>query len=323
MESDILFFSGHGNSSLMYFYDVNKTNDYEFYIKTGTNNSNSVGISSYNMKNVKLVVYAGCKTAEGTTNITKTTQTNGAKATLGWKVSIGANSHTQWLKRFWSKIPSSFQMSQALSYADSFTYADSGVKNHQSYGNWNTGFSLLKNNETTNIGILENKIDERNNIVNIYADSEEKIIKSVSQYISDNLNNKFSMKDYEIEKTIVDDKIIYDFKLLLNNEIKTSLGYTIFVYNNVITNIFDNVNYNLELQRTLNKIQISKQCNCNEKQALNDANSRIDYTKWNVIEQKSFKYYDDIDNKIYNVVETELINKEDGTYYIDTYRIEI
>lgn len=315
MESDILYFSGHGNSSLMHFYDANHTSGYDFYITAGTNSSNSVGLSSYTMSQVDLAVFAGCETANGSSNITKTAQTNGAKATLGWIPSIGASSHTNWLKNFWTKVPQVFQISQALTYADSFSYSDSGVKNYNKYGNWNTSLSNLKSSNE----LFES--DDRNNTlsINVTKKNDDEIILEISNWIKKNINDSFNLENYEVNKTIQEDKIIYDLKLLINGDIKTKLGYTVFLYDDTITNIFDNMNdytaqslvqtYNTDTRNYSNIIQ--------------RANKNINQLTYEIINQKSFKYYDEKENKIYYEVRTELRNRFDLTLTVNTYRVEI
>ena len=55
MESDVLFFSGHGynNGIGMMFYNSNSSSSgYSFFINGGNNSTDTVGLSSYNMNNV-------------------------------------------------------------------------------------------------------------------------------------------------------------------------------------------------------------------------------------------------------------------------------
>ena len=42
-----------------------------------------------------------------------------------------------------------------------------------------------------------------------------------------------------------------------------------------------------------------------------------------VVTQDSYTYFDDDNNKVYQVVRTELKNKNDGTFYVDEYKVEM
>ena len=324
MESDILFFSGHGNQAAMYFYNENSSDtSYEFQINAGISSGSNVGIGSYNMKNVKLAVFAGCETAKGTNNLTQYANTQGATSTLGWVPIIDVDSSSQWLKKFWQKSTSLVPLNNALSYADSFTYEDSGVKNYKKYGVWTKtlGSGTLSIN---NINSLKSIKDIRDNKVNIsiLGMNESEILKTIESWIITNIDDKFSIKNYEIDKTTRFDKTIYDIKLLINNEIKTSVGYTVFVVNDKITNIFDNIEES-DIEKSLSLINNVSVASTYAANNVEIANERIDLEVYDVLSQESYKYYDNSVNKVYFVVNTELRNKENKTLFVDKYKIEI
>ena len=316
MESDILFFSGHGNSSLMHFYNASHSSGYDFYITTGTNSSNNVGLSSYSMSRVDLAVFAGCETAKGSSNITKTAQSKGAKATLGWIPSIQVGSHTSWLKNFWTRVPQVMRISQALTYADSFSYSDSGVKNYNKYGNWNTSLNNLRRSNA----LFAN--DDRSNTlsINVVNKDDNEVVAEIGNWINENLDDNFSLDTYEVDKTVQEDKTIYDLKLLINGDIKTKLGYTVFIYDDVITNIFDNMNGYTTVQPL---VQVYSANTTNYSNIVQEANRNIDQLTYEIVNQESYKYYDDDVNKLYYEVRTELKNRFDSTLTVDTYRVEI
>ncbi len=316
MESDILFFSGHGNSSLMHFYNASHSSGYDFYITTGTNSSNNVGLSSYSMSRVDLAVFAGCETAKGSSNITKTAQSKGAKATLGWIPSIQVGSHTSWLKNFWTRVPQVMRISQALTYADSFSYSDSGVKNYNKYGNWNTSLNNLRSSNA----LFSN--DDRSNTlsINVVNKDDNEVVAEIGNWINENLDDNFSLGTYEVDKTVQEDKTIYDLKLLINGDIKTKLGYTVFIYDDVITNIFDNMNGYTTVQPL---VQVYSANTTNYSNIVQEANRNIDQLTYEIVNQESYKYYYDDVNKLYYEVRTELKNRFDSTLTVDTYRVEI
>lgn len=321
MQSDILFFSGHGNSNGMYFYYGNDSSR-DFSISTGTNNSNKVGIGSYNMNNVDLVVYAGCQTASGSSNITKATNDAGAKAALGWTTSVGASSHTQWLSTFWQEMVKGKYIGVAMMTADSKTYSDSRVKNGHLDGNSyltivTKPFSLSTN--VQQISASNDRLSKSAVDIDVSNKNDEEILKEVSKWIQSKYDSSFDLSEYEVEKVVKDERDIIDIKLLIDGDIKTNLGYTIFVSQGKITHIFNNmkeidiVSSNAKTNSsylTLGKI-------------LNDANDRLDLVNFDILSQDSYKYYDSDDKKIYFVVATELENKYDHSIYIDEYKKEI
>lgn len=279
------------------------------------------------MSNVKLAVFAGCQTAYGSSNITKTAQTKGAQKSIGWIPSIGASAHTEWLKNFWSRAGKEFFLSNAVVYADSFIYSDNGVKQHNQYGNWNQPLKTASKSEY-NKSSTPFRLDDRNNVVDIDVNNfnDNQIINSISTWIVNNINSDFNIANYEIEKTTQEDKNIYDIKLTINGNIKTKLGYTAFVSNGKITNIFNNMdnknNKNLELQITQALLQKNAK-SLSTTNIVEKANEKIDFDIFEKISQETYSFFDDADGKIYQIVRTELKNKNDGTFYVDEYKIEI
>ena len=223
MESDILFFSGHGNSSLMHFYNASHSSGYDFYITTGTNSSNNVGLSSYSMSRVDLAVFAN---------------------------------------------------------------------------------------------------DDRSNTlsINVVNKDDNEVVAEIGNWINENLDDNFSLDTYEVDKTVQEDKTIYDLKLLINGDIKTKLGYTVFIYDDVITNIFDNMNGYTTVQPL---VQVYSANTTNYSNIVQEANRNIDQLTYEIVNQESYKYYDDDVNKLYYEVRTELKNRFDSTLTVDTYRVEI
>lgn len=162
IQSDILFFSGHGNADSVVFNYKNKGGDY----KTGVYNSSNwdspnsgykyVGING-NMGSVKLITLAACETASGSNNITKGAANQGADAAVGWTTTVGASSHSQWLARYNDKLATGSTVYGAISYANSFNYSDNKVKNAYVYGNGNI---TIKRTRTATKAIEEGNLNE-------------------------------------------------------------------------------------------------------------------------------------------------------------------
>lgn len=245
MESDILVFAGHSYSSGMDF--CNNANNNKFWILAGYNDSSGscpvIGLKSYDMSKVKFAFFAGCETAKGTSNITKSAYSLGVKATLGWKEEIASASAVEWEKKFFTKLPAfGTTMTAALDYADSFIYSDSRVKNWQKYGKWTSQFSQLSlgdlDSYSTTYVSSEQLIGRKNfSFKNIDTSnlSNDKIIEIIYNLIKNNINYSFESFQYSISSIERSDKKIFDLKF----DDDLTIGYTAFVYDNSIT-IYDN-----------------------------------------------------------------------------------
>ena len=139
IKSDILFFCGHANSTGMYF---NYNNSGGSYL-TGVYYTDSVYTSdgyyliglNNNMLNTQLITFAGCKTANGTTNLASKAHDYGAIASVGWTSLVTVDSLNAWLSRFNDYVTSSHSVQASVNYANSFTYNPlTGVKNAKIYG---------------------------------------------------------------------------------------------------------------------------------------------------------------------------------------------
>ena len=83
----------------------------------------------------KLITFAACNTAKGSSNISKRAVNKGAKVAVGWTTSVSAGSHKNWLRRYNTALGSGKTVAQAINSANSYTYLPgSGVKNVKYYG---------------------------------------------------------------------------------------------------------------------------------------------------------------------------------------------
>lgn len=247
-ESSIVFLSGHGAPSGMSWnykkkggrYSVvivpNETKSYTF-----SDGSIRIGLGVFNASQNDLVVYAGCETAKGSDNMTKSIVSQGANAAIGWAVSIEDGSHRNWLKRFNDKLKEKKTIKVAAEYADSFNYQDNGVKNYVIYGNKN--FILGSNYEIAKSIDFDGKneyVINKNIIGNNSKISENKIKYNIEKIIKENIDSNFNAADYKVEINGTD-KQIYDYVLYVNGA-RTDLGYTVRMEDDKIISIFDNTN---------------------------------------------------------------------------------
>lgn len=297
MENSILFFSGHGNSSLMHFYNSDSSDSsYDFYIKATNNTSNTVGLGSYDMSKVKLVVFAGCQTAYGTNNITKTVYNNGAKGTLGWSTSINASAHTAWLTNFWTKIGAGNSLAQAVASANSVSYTDNRVKNAVYYGGNYIGFGGMGDyilQSRTNV--LNTAIEQPVYLINKEIDDDNEYDEMID-IINDKFNTNLESENFIITKSISNENDIYDYMYSIDKKIKTTIGYTFFVKNGVIDTVYDNTK-NLDYD-TLKEQFFEKYNNIN-----------IDELNRELPNESSYLYYDYENNQLYKVIVNEILDE--------------
>lgn len=243
MQSDILFFSGHGNNECMAFNYLEQGGKYKtgVYYKGDYNSSNGyqyVGINN-NMTHVKLVTYAGCETAsDNYNNITYLSASKGAKCAVGWTTTVAAGSHSNWLERYNDKLASGESVNSAISYANSFTYLDNNVKNAKISGNSNltikSSKARLSNNSTEELKYIP--LSENINVIN-----EGKINATIITNIIKDYNNKFNKENIKTEIHQITDKNDFTIDFIeMYNGIETNSTYTAIINDGILKNIVDN-----------------------------------------------------------------------------------
>lgn len=308
MESDILFFSGHANSSLMHFYQSGGPSNRDFYIRNSVNSSNTVGLQSYDMNQVKLIVWGGCQTSAGNNSITKQSVDRGAKAAIGWNQSIQQGSHTEWFQKFWNASTMG-TIESAKNSANSFSYSDNRVKDNKTYGNW---YQNLRSLRSTSL----NEDDREHNFnINISNMNDSEILNVIYDNIKESVDNNFDSKNYIVEINNSDETKIIDL-VFVEKEIRTKLGFTIFIEDNMITKIYDNMK-NIDVLELKNKLSINLQKNM---YSISRITPFIDNNTFNIISTKEYNYYDDETNNIYHIINYELENIEDGTLHIKEFK---
>lgn len=310
MENSILFFSGHGNSSLMHFYNSdNSDSSYDFYIKATNNTSNTVGLGSYDMSKVKLAVFAGCKTAFGTNNLTKSVYDKGAKGTLGWSDSINSSAHTAWLANFWAKIGTGSSLAQAVASANSASYTDNRVKSTVYYGGAYTGLGstsnfmlqLKGNMFNTSIGQPSYLLNKKINSNNEYQE--------MIDIINDRANTNLNKDNFSITKSTSNEINIYDYMYAINKKVKTTIGYTFFTKNGIIDTFYDNTQ-NIDYDDLDSKF-LKKYSNINIDELLSQLPNNLSYL-----------YYDYENDQLYKVIVNEIVDEMGAQSLVDEF-IEI
>lgn len=317
MESEILFFDGHGNSQCVAFNYKKKDGDYKTGIFYGedydslTSGYKFAGIRSCNFSKVKLVTFAGCKTAEGTDNITIRAIDEGAETAVGWEKSVGTRSFTRWLSRYTNELALGKSVKEAVDYANGFTYTDNNVKTVVIKGNEDLVIMNSKDKATFSINndkLGEKKsIENRDEILNIEElkeidinidlsfDSEKADYSNIVTFISDKSSTQFNIDDYNIYLTernnnssIID--LIYKI-----GDFETNSSYTVFVENKKVVKIIDNT-IKIDKQPITNNKTVCEQYSIQK----NTENPISD--EYLIEEQESKYYYNINNNKHYNIV---------------------
>lgn len=328
MESDLLFFAGHGNSMSMSWNYMKKggiykqaiSNEDAGYTHLGSGYSFH-GIGQYKLSKVKFAFFAGCETAKGFNSIAEYAFNKGAKISIGWQSTVNDSDALKWEKRFYDRLANGYTVSESISYANLGLYLNTSVKGIDYFGNKETTVNSV-GNEAFSLA------DET------YEQSKTYYFKSVAKEYPNleiptsikTINSQFKLDDYIIESTSNKDGTIYDYYYTING-IKTNIGYTVFEdnYNNI--KIVDNTtNYNLasltknhskkiyDLEKKINQVSIREK-------ALE--NSKIEYMDENKEIFNEYKYYNVDDNKLYYIVEVKVTDPTFGTYSIVTYKEEI
>lgn len=322
LESDIVFLSGHGNYDRMVFNYLNKGGNYATGVYMGTsqtlNGYKLAGIKNYNMSNAGLVIYAGCLTGlEGVTNIAEVTYTSGATTTMGWRHSIEAVSHTEWLKRFNTKLGEGLSVWNAVDYANKFDYNDNDVKDISIYGNMD--YVITSGAKAHYTAFDSESLKEKD--LNIAFDDDKEIESLINEYIKNNINSEFDSSNYKVEKHSTLGFSYYDYKFIHNSYI-TNSTYT-FKVDNSAKKIVKYIDNTIDLSK-IPSIQQATTYQKDESTVIKNATNRILANKNNeIVSQKSEKIYDAKENKFKWYVRTEVFEKDSNTYYVDAYFEEI
>lgn len=306
LNSGIVFMSGHGNKDLMAF---NKSGGTEFYIQANTTTvGNYIGIGNYVNASNALIVFAGCETAKGSSNISSYVVNKGAKISIGWTTSVNAGSHTNWLKRFNNKIKDkSTTVANAKRSADGYIYLDSRVKNGKIYGSsgYNPWYFMSGGSKSQTISNISSKheyisneyfVTKYNN--NEILSKESNVLNIVENFIVENIDSSFDKSDYILEVNGVDTKY-YDYIMYVDG-IRTNFGYSIAVDKDGTVRLYDNTNSKTSASLKQN---LTSNNTLSKKFKVYDFDQQVtdDYHDCKITPYMKTNYYDVTDEKLYQV----------------------
>ena len=245
LSSAIQMYSGHGSSDGMIFYSKEI---HGVGCNTGVRKENSksiegfdfVRLSKEDMKNVKLIIFAGCNTANGFYNIAREACEMGAKTSIGWTVSVNAMSHSAWLYRFNEHISEGYTVKEAMVYADEGPFLHSSVRKHVCYGDLNAylGLGSCTGSRT--------KIDKRKSNYS-YGNSLQDVYSSIKK-----IDESFLIKDYKQEFVENQNGKYYQFYKLKDGA-KTLVGYTASIVDGRINVYKNDTKFDINENNTVEK----------------------------------------------------------------------
>lgn len=250
IQSDILFFSGHGNYDNVAFNYKGKGGEYMTGVYYGSDMSSTSGYKyvglNGNMSSVKLVTFAACLTASNNdNNITARAVSYGAKTAVGWSSEINSGSHSNWLARYNDKLATGSTVLEAVTYANSFTYLDSKVKDARIYGNRSLKIKLTR---------MASVLDEEATLENMSVSAtciagavdETSVVEAACKNIPNFCPSDYEVRIYEICKNCY----TIDFVFTVNG-ITTNSVYTMTIIDGRIASIVDNtIDFNKDEVKT-------------------------------------------------------------------------
>lgn len=323
IQSDILFFSGHGNYDNVAFNYDGKGGDYMTGVYYGsdldsTSGYKYVGLNG-NMSSVKLVTFAACLTASNNdSNLAARAVNYGADTSVGWSSSVAAGSHSNWLARYNDKLATGSTVLEAVSYANSFTYLDSNVKDARIYGNRSQVIKLTK---TASILDEEANMNKLSVSVPVVATvngeiTQETIIDAVSNNISEFDSTNYDVQIHEICDGCYTVDLVYYI-----GDVETNSCYTLTIVDNKIVSIIDNtVHFNMnEANAIISSLDLDS-----DSEVMAKARIATNSESIKEADDQTIKYYYDAEtNSLKKVVFTTYFF--DGTNAVgkDTYTVDV
>lgn len=281
LESDIVFFAGHGNyRTIMQTTNVGlESENVNGYLQT----------SSFNWGNTKLVTIMGCSTGAETNksyvNIAFDiwARSGYKNSTLGWRNTIYDKDMVIWANRYNYMLSQGGNIREAINYANADPgYFSANMKDLAFYGEWAT--VLNKNRSATsnidtlslyddNTEFIDNNVRSINNNIE-FDGNKESIINYMNGKYEDFNSDDFEISIFRLDSTYKNYTIDLKYKI---NDCYTNQGYVIEVENGSITQITNNMvqNNGMQLFSTINTEISEEQINEKMEDAISALKQRI------------------------------------------------
>lgn len=354
MEQDVLFFNGHANEKNLLFNHSNDGGDYatgvywEKDYDSPTTEFKYAGIKQHGM-DCDLVSFVGCSTAKGSDNLTKRSVDQGANTAVGFDSTIYSrtSSGEKWLRAYNDKLADGKSVNDAINYATEYSPSsdlgdDVVIKGSSS----NTiVVKLTSNNDLKNSKEEQEYISSTVNISKDYSNKKVDI-KKLKKYDNFSLNDTsnefndiisiiksndeiFNPSDYILTvQEYCDGNGVIKFRYTINDDIKTSSCYLIFIKDNKIERISDKAKHkdivlssnnngdSLSKEEIIEKVEKHKQ-ESKDKSILKKV-KEIEYSlkedniDLKLNEKNDYYFYDYDANKLSLIVETAHESNLDG-----------
>lgn len=261
LESDILFFAGHGSSgSIVAAPGVG--------VCSYTGRSGFVYTGNINWANTKLVTIMGCYTGQETSqtyvNIAHDifTRSGYKSTTLGWRNTIYDVDIVKWSNRYYTKLKEGKNLRDAIDYANSYgSYHSDTIKDLAFYGAWD--MTIKKSSNARSLNSTYDIEDEGNsNLLKIKEDiyftrdnpNIDLIVEKMKQLYPNFDINNFEINIHKLSDTEEQFTIDFNYKI---GEFYTNEGYVISIRDGKVYEITDNMNYAKKYdiqQESVNKV---------------------------------------------------------------------
>lgn len=245
LNSNIVFLNSHASQHSMTFKFFNNSVYTVTTIGDGTSQDVSVDISDIDLSNVELISFVGCKSAVGTTNITTTAISQGAKVAIGFKDTIESRSSQgkAWLKSYNSYLAQGCPVSQAVFNATNDNPTSDLGTDVLIRGNG--GITIANSTNTA-----ARSVTAKNGSVNISVPIELQSIKN-KMYINDedvtalaekvaDYYPEFNSEEFKVTQNIFNEETktgYVSFDYYIDDTIRTDKAYLIYIENGIAKEI--------------------------------------------------------------------------------------
>lgn len=231
LNSDILYFSAHGNQHGVYLLNgVVVTDGYS------DERYDEVGILDYTLSNNRVVIYDACETALGSDNLCTATYDQGAAAVIGWPKSVYASDSYAWMDRFADYASRGYSLNEAMDHADSYSdyISNSIIKSHKIYGDGDQDIQLNWRSASE-----ENTTEEPDARLMTFENaptSQSEVVAAIQ-----GIDPDFNQDDYQMTVSENEDSglTVIDYVKTVG-EFITNSGYTVMIRDGVVEDVFDN-----------------------------------------------------------------------------------
>ena len=135
IDKEFVYFFAHGSPNAIEFTRTGENDVYLLNNGYTTGSSNEIIIGDISLTRPKLIIYAGCQTAQGSNNIARSTLNQGAKCVIGWEKTVYADDISKWMNFFQTRLEQGDTILAAFDFATkSEGYGDNSIRSAELHG---------------------------------------------------------------------------------------------------------------------------------------------------------------------------------------------